>query len=186
MVPKEFHDNIWWYYNVFTFRSMGVNQVRTLGSCFHVPERLTKHKCSALIHEPNKQPILMQLYVYDMNETLQAQIWGNSKVHPNTILTLRLLLQYKPFVIMKTRLWNLTWGIRKRAMIIYISTWKRCLMIYNLPQNNEIAKILPINEEFPNARHDIMIYLWGGALHCTSKYYTSSLLHYIFFSLMLN
>jgi hypothetical protein len=49
------------------------------------------------------QPILMQLYVYDMND-LQAQMWGNSKVHPNTMLTLHLLLQYKPFVIMKTRL----------------------------------------------------------------------------------
>lgn len=56
---------------------MGVNQVRTLGPrpfCFHVHERLTRHKCGALLHEPNNQPILMQLYVYDMNETLQAQM----------------------------------------------------------------------------------------------------------------
>jgi hypothetical protein len=157
MVPKEFHDNIWWYYNVFAFTSMGVNQVHTLGPrpfCFHVHERLTRHKCGALLHEPNKQQIIMQLYIYDMNETLLAQMWGNSKVHPNTMLTLHLLLQYKPFVIMKTRLWNLTWGIRTRAMIIYI--WQ-CIYISNMeemlddiwPSSNEWnSNFLLINEEF--------------------------------------
>ncbi len=56
---------------------MRVNQVRTLGPrpfCFHVHERLTRHKCGALLHEPNKQPILIQLHVYHTNETLQAQM----------------------------------------------------------------------------------------------------------------
>lgn len=56
---------------------MGVNQVHTLGPrpfCFHVHERLTRHKCGALLHEPNKQQIIMQLYIYDMNETLLAQM----------------------------------------------------------------------------------------------------------------
>jgi hypothetical protein len=92
------------------------------------------------------------------------------------------------YSIHETSLWNIMWGMRTRQWsfglgdAFIFSTEKRCLMLYNLFQTNEITIILRKDGNVPNAFCDIMIYLRGGALQCINECYPSYLsLHYVLF-----
>lgn len=131
---------------------------------FKVQGRLI-HRADHLLPEEGQQPCYAQLYIYDPAEALNHRMNhnANSNLDRNTMSILQDMLYRKhPGVQLFKQAYELTCNLpadqQWRIALRYDNTCDQ--RRYNLPSaaSNEIAIILPGDDETPEAARDIILY----------------------------
>ena len=154
-VSKEFRSNIRQYNNAFAFTSLGVPKRRIVthnhrgGSgpySFRIQGELC-HWSGSLAPNEGEDPVFAQLYIYDPATALEARRRRNSELNPITLQTLQdVLWESHPYAAIYRHAHELLLqdGSMDCSIRLHCIGDKRR---YNLPIANEVAVIIPGNED---------------------------------------
>ena len=153
-VSKEFRANIRQYNNAFAFTSLGVPNRRIVthnhrGSgpySFRIQGELC-HWSGSLAPSEGEEPVFAQLYIYNPATALEARRRNNSGRNPLTLQTLQdVLWDSHPYAAIYRHAHELLLqdGSAECSIKLHCIGDKRR---YNLPIANEVAVIIPGNED---------------------------------------
>ena len=153
-VSKEFRTNIRQYNNAFAFTSLGVPKRRIVthnhrGSgpySFRIQGELC-HWSGSLAPAEGEDPVFSQLYIYDPADALAARQRNNPELNPLTLETLQdVLWDSHPYAAIYRHAHELLQQDESADYSIRL----HCVgdkRRYNVPVGNEVAVIIPGNED---------------------------------------
>ena len=151
-VSKEFRNNIRQYNNAFAFTSLGVPKRRVVTHngggpySFRIQGELC-HWSGPLTPNEGEEPVFAQLYIYDPETAYQTQCRRNGDLNPLTLQALQdVLWESHPYAAIYRHAHELLSQDDSTDLTIRL----HCIgdkRRYNLPIANEVAVIIPGNED---------------------------------------
>ena len=162
---KEFRNNIRQYNNAFAFTSLGVPKRRVVARngggpySFRIQGELC-HWSGSLIPSEGEDPVFSQLYIYDPATAHETRCRRNNSLNPFTLQTLQdTLWESHPYAAVYRHAHELL----SRDDSVDLSIRLHCIgdkRRYNLPIANEVAVIIPGNEDADAAGpRDIILHM---------------------------
>ena len=149
---KEFRANIRQYNNAFAFTSLGVPRRRMLANqgggpySFRIQGELC-HWSGSLAPNEGEEPVFAQLYIYDPTAAHEARCRNNRGLNPLTLQTLQdVLWDSHPYAAIYRHAHELLLQDESPEFSIRL----HCIgdkRRYNLPIANEVAVVIPGNED---------------------------------------
>ena len=151
-ISKEFRNNIRQYNNAFAFTSLGVPGGRVIAHngggpySFRIQGELC-HWSGSLAPKDGEEPVFAQLYIYDPETAHRARCRRNADLNPSTLQALQdVLWESHPYAAIYRHAHELL----SHDDSVDLSIRLHCIgdkCRYNLPITNEVAVVIPGNED---------------------------------------